>query len=113
MIAYDVNDSWLWHRRLGDVIMNTLSKLVKKDLMIGLPRLKFDKDKICAACQFGKQVKSSFKSKNLVSTSKLELLPIDLLGLTDVISKGGKSYAFVIVDDYYRFTWMYFLEHND
>ena len=63
LIANDVNDSWLWHRRLGHTSMKTLSKLVKNDLVIGLPKLKFDKDKICDACQFGKQVKNSFKSK--------------------------------------------------
>ena len=94
--------------------MKTLSKLVKNDLVIGLPKLKFDKDKICDACQFGKQVRNSFKSKNLVSTSRpLELLHIDLFGPMDVLSMGGKSYGFVIIDDYFRFTWVYFLAHKD
>ena len=50
LIAIDVNDSWLWHRRLGHANMNTFSKLVKNDLVIGFPKLKFDKDKICDAC---------------------------------------------------------------
>ena len=79
LIANDVNDSWLWHRRLGHAGMKTLSKLVKNDLVIEFPKLNFDKDKICNACQFGKQVRNSFKSKNLVSTSRpLELLHVDL-----------------------------------
>ena len=57
-----------------------------------------------------KQVRNSFKSKNLVSTSRpLELLHIDIFGPMDVLSMGGKSYDFVIVDDYSRFTWVYFL----
>ena len=68
LIANDVNDSWLWHRRLRHASMKTLSKLVKKDLVIGFPKLSFDKDKICDACQFGKEVRNSFKSKNLIST---------------------------------------------
>ena len=94
--------------------MEKLSKLVKNDLVIGLPKLNFNKDKICDACQFGKQVRSSFKPKNLVSTFRpFELLPIDLFGPMDVISMGGKSYGFVIVDDYSRFTWVYFLAHKD
>ena len=94
--------------------MKTFSKLVKNDLVIGLPKLKFDKDKICDACQFEKQVRDYFKSKNLVSTSKpLELLHVDLFGPMDVISMGGKSYGFIIVDDYSRFTWVYFLAHKD
>ena len=94
--------------------MKTLSKLAKNDLVVGLPKLSFDKDKICDACQFGKQVRNSFKSKNSVSTSRsLELLHIDLFGPMDVLSMGGKSYGFVIVDDYSRFTWVYFLAYKD
>ena len=94
--------------------MKILSKLVKNDLVIGLPKLKFDKNKICDACQFGKQVRNTFKSKNLVSTYRpLELLHVDLFEPMDVISMGGKSYGFVIVDDYSRFTWVYFLAHKD
>ena len=114
LIANDVNDNWLWHRRLGHASMKTLRKLAKNDLVIGLPKLSFDKDKICDTCQFGKQVRNSFKSKNFVSTSRpLELLHIDLFGPMDVLSMGGKSYGFVIVDDYSRFTWVYFLAHKD
>ena len=117
MIANDVNDSWLWHRRLGHASMKTLSKLVKNDLVIGLSKLNFNKYKICYACQFGKQVRSFFKPKNLVSTSRLlELLHINLFGPMDVISMGGKSYGFVIVDDFSRFsrfTLVYFLAHKD
>ena len=65
-------------------------------------------------CQFGKQVRNSFKSKNLISTFKsLELLHVDLFGPMDVLSIGGKSNGFVIVDDYSRFTWVYFLAHKD
>ena len=45
LIATDVNDSWLY-RRLGHASMKTLSKLVKNDLVIGLPKLNFNKDKI-------------------------------------------------------------------
>ena len=105
LIANDVNECCLWHRRLGHASMKTLSKLVKNDLVIGLPKLTFNKDKICDACQFGKQARNSFKSKNLVSTSRPpELLHIDLFGLMDVLSMGGKSHGFVIVDDYSRFT---------
>ena len=104
LCANDVNDSWLWHRRLGHACMKTLSKLVINDLVIGLPKLTFDKDKICDACQFGKQVRSLLKPNNLVSTSRpFELLHIDLFGPMDVISMGGKSYGFVIID-YSRFT---------
>ncbi|KAK2967744.1 hypothetical protein RJ640_029701 [Escallonia rubra] len=49
------NDIWLWHRRLGHVHMDLIKKLLSKDLVRGLPNLRFIKDKICDACQYGKQ----------------------------------------------------------
>lgn len=50
--------------------MEHLNKLVKRDLVIGLPNIKFVKDKLCDACQKGKQTKSTFKLKNVVSTTR-------------------------------------------
>ena len=71
--------SSLWHRKLAHISMHSLSKLINKELATGLPKLNFKKDRICDACQLGKQTKVSFKSKNIVSTSRpLELLHIDL-----------------------------------
>ena len=82
--------------------------------MIGLPKLKFNKDKPCDACQKGKQFKSSFKLKNIVSTSRpLELIHMDLFSPTRVASLGGMHYAYVLVDDYSRFTWVCFLAHKN
>jgi len=91
--------------------MNQLNKLISKDLLIGLPKLKFEKDHICEACQKGKQVKNSFKLKNVVSSSRpLELLHMDLFGPSRTMSLGGNYYALVIVDDFSRYTWTLFLE---
>ena len=53
-------------------------------------------------CQQGKQIKTSFKSKDVVSTSRLlQHLHMDLFGPTRTLSLGGKKYVFVIVDDYF------------
>jgi len=38
------SESWLWHRRLGHISMNLLSKLAKKELVAGLPKTAFEKD---------------------------------------------------------------------
>jgi len=73
--------------------------------VIVLPKLKFEKDHICEACQKGKQVKNSFKIKNVVSSLKpIELLHMDLFGPSRTMSFGGNYYALVIVDDFSRFT---------
>ena len=45
-----------------------------------------------------------------MSTSKaFELLHMDLFGPTQYTSIGGNKYGFVIVDDYTRYTWVFFL----
>ena len=57
-----------------------------------------------------KTKKSSFHSKNVISTSKpLELLHMDLFGPSRTKIFGGNYYALVSVDDYSRYTWTFFL----
>jgi len=98
-----IDDSWLWHRRAAHINMHHCNHLDKRDLVIGIPKLKFEKNKLCEACQKRKQVKNYFQSKNVVSTSKpLELLHIDLFGPSRTMSLGGNYYGLVIIDDYSR-----------
>ncbi|WVZ17702.1 hypothetical protein V8G54_010684 [Vigna mungo] len=42
---------WLWHKRAAHIHMQHLNKLISKDLVIGLPKLKFEKDKLCTSGQ--------------------------------------------------------------
>jgi len=55
------DDPWLWHRRIAHINKEHLNKIISKDLVIDLPKLKFEKDRLCDACQKGKQVRVSFK----------------------------------------------------
>jgi transposase InsO family protein len=70
----------------------------------------FEKDRICSACQAEKQVGIPHPSKSIVTIVKpLELLYMDLFGEVAYMSIGGNKYDLVIVDDYSRFTWVFFL----
>jgi len=94
--------------------MNHLNKLVSNELVLGFPKLKFEKEHVCEACQKGKQTRKSFNLKNCVSTSKpIELLHMDLFGPSRTMSLGGNLYAFVVVDDFSRFTWTLFLHSKN
>ncbi|GJU62684.1 retrovirus-related pol polyprotein from transposon TNT 1-94 [Tanacetum coccineum] len=105
--------STLWHRRLGHANMRLIQSLSSKELVRNLPKLKFESH-FCDACNIGKQVHTSHKSKNMVSTTKcLELLHMDLFGPSAVQSYGGNFYTLVIVDDYSRYTWTRFLKHKN
>ena len=49
-----------------------------------------------------------------MSTSiPLELLHMDLFRSISSASLGGKYYGYVIVDDYFRYTWVYFLRSKN
>ncbi|GJS11660.1 retrovirus-related pol polyprotein from transposon TNT 1-94 [Tanacetum coccineum] len=64
--------SWLWHRRLNHLNFGTINDLARKDLVRGLPRLKFEKDHLCSACQLGKSKKHTHKPKT--ENTNLEVL---------------------------------------
>ncbi|GKB95282.1 retrovirus-related pol polyprotein from transposon TNT 1-94 [Tanacetum coccineum] len=69
---------------------------------------------LCSACERGKSKKASHPPKLIPSDySKLELLHMDLCGPMRVASVNGKKYILVIVDDFSRFTWVYFLHSKD
>jgi hypothetical protein len=102
---------WMWHRRLAHVGMKNLHKLLKREHVLGLTNVSFEKDRPCAACQPGKQVGSTHHSKNVMTTSRpLELLHMDLFGPVAYFSIRGSKYSLVIIDDFSRFTWVLFLQ---
>nr|GEW65202.1 retrovirus-related Pol polyprotein from transposon TNT 1-94 [Tanacetum cinerariifolium] len=108
------NKSWLWHLRLNHLNFGTINDLARKDLVRGLPRLKFEKDHLCFACQLGKSKKHTHKPKaENTNLEVLNTLHMDLCGPMHMQTINGKKYILVIVDDYSRFTWVKFLRSKD
>ncbi|KAJ9561416.1 hypothetical protein OSB04_006576 [Centaurea solstitialis] len=102
--------NWLWHKRLSHLNFKTLNQLCIDNLVIGLPDFRYTKVSLCSACEKGKQTRASFKSKQISSiSSPLQLLHMDLFGPVNVQSIAGKKYTLVIVDEYSRYTWVFFL----
>ncbi|GJT22942.1 retrovirus-related pol polyprotein from transposon TNT 1-94 [Tanacetum coccineum] len=108
------NKSWLWNRRLNHLNFRTINDLARKDLVRGLPRLKFEKDHICSACQLGNSKTHTYtpKAEN-TNLEVLNTLHMDLCRPMRVQTINGKKYILVIVDDYSRFTWVKFLRSKD
>ncbi|GJV15572.1 putative ribonuclease H-like domain-containing protein [Tanacetum coccineum] len=108
------DESKLWHRRLGHINFKTMNKLVKGNLVRGLPSKLFENDQTCVACQKGKQHRASCKSKTVSSISQpLHMLHMNLFGPTFVKSLMKKMYCLVVTDDYSRFSWVFFLATKD
>jgi hypothetical protein len=85
--------------------MKNLHKLLKGEHILGLTDVHFEKDRVCSACQAGKQVSVHHPHKNIMTTDRpLELLHMDLFGPIAYISIDASKYCLVIMDDYSRFT---------
>nr|GEY20923.1 hypothetical protein [Tanacetum cinerariifolium] len=102
------------HDTLSHLNFDYINLLSKKDIVIGLPKLKFAKDQLCSSCELSKAKRSSFKSKVVPSLKgRLNLLHMDLCGPMRVASLNGKKNILVIVDEYSRYTWTLFLHSKD
>nr|GEY93443.1 retrovirus-related Pol polyprotein from transposon TNT 1-94 [Tanacetum cinerariifolium] len=99
---------------LSHLNFDYINLLSKKDVVIGLPKLKYVKDQLCSSCELSKVKRSSFKSKDVPSSKgRLDLLHMDLCGPLRVASINRKKYILVIVDYYSRYTWTLFLHFKD
>ncbi|GJQ90657.1 retrovirus-related pol polyprotein from transposon TNT 1-94 [Tanacetum coccineum] len=96
------NKSWLWHHRLNHVNFGTINDLAKKNLVRGLPRLKFEKDHICSACQLGKSKKHTHSPKTEnTNLEVLNTLHMDLCGPMQFVNQILTQY-YEIVDIFHQ-----------
>ncbi|GKE21481.1 retrovirus-related pol polyprotein from transposon TNT 1-94, partial [Tanacetum coccineum] len=126
----DVPSIWIWglsdrechnfkgllcgRTRTQSILSCAINHLAKNGLVRGLPKLKFEKDHLCAACVMGKSKKQTHKPKSEdTNEEKLYLLHMDLCGPMRVASVNGKKYILIIMDDYSRPTWVKFLASKD
>nr|GEX97477.1 hypothetical protein [Tanacetum cinerariifolium] len=93
MAKASLTQAWLWHRRLSHFNFDYINLLSKKDVVIGLPKLKYVKDQLCFSCEVSKSKRNSFKTKTVPSSKgRLNLLYMDLCGPMRVASINGKKY---------------------
>jgi transposase InsO family protein len=79
-----------------------------------LPLLKFESDLVCTPYRHGKMIAVFHSPVNTVMTEHTgQLLHMDTIGPSRVRSMGGTWYILVIVDDYSRYSWVFFLESKD
>nr|GEU94751.1 hypothetical protein [Tanacetum cinerariifolium] len=108
------SQSWLWHQRISHLNFATINNLVKNNLVQGLPKTKFEKDHLCSKCEQGKIHQKHHKSKTAFALNKpLYLRHMDLCGLMRDESINEKRYVLVVIDDYSRYTWVFFLHSKD
>ncbi|GJT76688.1 retrovirus-related pol polyprotein from transposon TNT 1-94 [Tanacetum coccineum] len=58
--------AWLWHGRLSHLNFDYINLLSKKDVVIGLPKLKYVKDQLCSSCEVSKAKKKFIQDKEVL-----------------------------------------------
>jgi len=108
-----IDESWLWHRRLGHLSFDHLMKLNKYNVVQNFPNIEKLHSPICNPCQLGKLTRTSFKTKTQPSTNKpLQLVHMDLCGPSRQKGTGGECYFMLVVDGFSRLTWVAFLKEK-
>ncbi|GJR43968.1 retrovirus-related pol polyprotein from transposon TNT 1-94 [Tanacetum coccineum] len=62
--------AWLWHRRLSHLNFDYINLLSKKDVVIGLPKLKYVKDQLCSSYEVSKAKKKFIQDKGYSKGTK-------------------------------------------
>ncbi|GJV91651.1 zinc finger, CCHC-type containing protein [Tanacetum coccineum] len=113
LLANLKEDTWLWHARLGHLNFESLKSMAQRDLVHGIPTIKHT-TQVCDVCLIGKHSRAPFPKKAKArSTSPLDLVYGDLCGPITPPTSSGKKYIFLLVDDYSRYMWAYFLSTKD
>lgn len=90
-----MNNSSLWHRRLGHLNQQYMSKLTT--MVDGMPQ-QFGVTADCVACVQGKHTRSSFHCSSSRAQNPLDLVHSDVCGPVEVSSIGGSRYFVTFVD---------------
>ncbi|GJT47212.1 zinc finger, CCHC-type containing protein [Tanacetum coccineum] len=113
LLAKLKEDTWLWHARLGHLNFESLKSMAQRDLVHGIPTIKHT-TQVCDVCLIGKHNRAPFPKKAKGrSTSHLDLVYGDLCRPITPPTPSGKKYIFLLVDDYSRYMWVYFLKMKD
>ncbi|GJV18152.1 zinc finger, CCHC-type containing protein [Tanacetum coccineum] len=108
MSTSKLNDSILWHARLGHVHFKRMQDMSKDGL---IPAFDMDTEK-CKTCMLTKITKKPFQNVKR-ETKVLELIHSDLCDLHATPSLGNKKYFVTFIDDASRFCYVYLLHTKD
>lgn len=100
----------IWHRRLSHLSLPSLRRLLS-DLSVGGRLVAGPSSPVCQGCVQGKITHPPFPSSDTCAGSLLALVHTDLCDM-GVQSEGQARYMLVLVDDWSRYTWAYFIRHK-
>jgi hypothetical protein len=105
MFTDKLNALELLHRRMGHLGIESLSRLVKEEMVAGIsiPKVQLTQWRECDICLQAKQVKPSFGRSTSYTSRALELVHSDTMGPMKTASLGGHKYIVTFLDDCTRY----------
>jgi hypothetical protein len=109
MLTHVDDSSRIWHERFGHLNFKYMKHINKNILVDGLPDIHFSKG-VCEGCVLSKHPQEKFdKGKSRQASAPLYLIQSDLMGPFPHPSIKNERFVLIFVDDFSRFTWIYFL----
>ena len=105
-------EGWLWHHCLCHQNFCAMNELRRGELVRGLPNISFS-DRVCRNCVAGKHSPRKFPSSSAYrATRRLELIHGDICGPIKPSTIEGRRYFLLLVDDFTRIMWVFFLKEK-
>ena len=104
--------SEVWHKRLGHHNFVVLSHLVNSGFLGNKDQFSSHLSVDCSTCKLGKSKSLSFPSNGSQAESCFDLIHSNVWGITPVISHAKYKYFVTFIDDYNKYTWIYFLRYK-
>ena len=105
----DINNTELWHMRLGHIGVRRLTQLVKDGL---IENLTIEPYPTCESCIRGKMTKAPFTGVGHRATDLLELVHSDVCGPMSQTAHSGFLYFVTFTDDVSRYGYVYLMKHK-
>ena len=112
LLTHSTLPSTLWHERFGYLATRHLQQLSRKHMVKGLPSINFSKGDNTSSVDMHLEEKN-VKGKSTRTSDVLQLVHMVLAGPFAVTSVSQGRYILTLVDDFSRFTWVYFLHHKN
>ena len=111
--SHDFPDLATWHARLGHLSIQSIELMSRRQVAKGIPsNLIFSANHVCSHCQIEHQTRERAPYQaSRRATRLLAFIHTDLCG-PEPASLSGTSYLLPFIDDYNRFTWLYFIKQK-
>ena len=105
------NDSatYLWHCRLGHIVIKRMKKLHADGLLKSLDYESFD---TCEPCLMSKMTKTPFSETVERANDLLKIIHTDVCGPMNIEARGGYRYFLTFTDDLSRYGYIYLMKHK-